>query len=103
MSKTSAPASLISWTLSFMRPYRGRMMLAAVLLLLEVALGALQPWLLKVVIDYVLVGRPIPQPVAGRFSWYDFQEMPAALSIETRCCVVVDWLLELGSPSPVNV
>jgi ABC-type multidrug transport system fused ATPase/permease subunit len=65
MSKTSAPTSLISWTLSFMRPYRGRMMLVAVLLLLEVALGALQPWLLKVVIDYVLVGRPVPQPVAG--------------------------------------
>jgi ATP-binding cassette subfamily B protein len=65
MTKTRRPASLISWTLSFMRPYRGRMMLVAVLLLLEVALGALQPWLLKVVIDYVLVGRPIPQPVAG--------------------------------------
>ena len=65
MSKTGGPTSLVSWTLSFMRPYRGRMMLVAVLLLLEVALGALQPWLLKVVIDYVLVGRPMPQPVAG--------------------------------------
>lgn len=64
MSKRSEP-SLISWTLSFMRPYRGRMMLVAVLLLLEVALGALQPWLLKVVIDYVLVGRPMPQRFAA--------------------------------------
>ena len=65
MSETSAPASLVSWTLAFMRPYRGRMMLVAVLLLLEVALGALQPWLLKIVIDYVLVGRPMPEPFAA--------------------------------------
>jgi ATP-binding cassette, subfamily B, bacterial len=65
MSETRAPASLVSWTLSFMRPYRGRMMLVAVLLLLEVALGALQPWLLKIVIDYVLVGRPMPEPFAA--------------------------------------
>ena len=47
-----------------MRPYRARMMMVAVLLLIEVALTALQPWLLKVVIDYVLVGQPIPRPFA---------------------------------------
>ena len=57
--------SLVTWTLSFLRPYRGRVMLVAVLLLVEVALGALEPWLLKVVIDYVLVGRPMPQPFAA--------------------------------------
>jgi ABC-type multidrug transport system fused ATPase/permease subunit len=57
--------SLVRWTLSFLRPYRGRAALVAVLLLVEVALGALQPWLLKVVIDYVLVGRPVPQPFAA--------------------------------------
>jgi len=56
---------LLRWTLSFLRPYRGRMSLVAVLLLLEVALSALQPWLLKVVIDYVLLGQQIPQPFAG--------------------------------------
>ena len=50
MSETAA-TPLVSWTLSFMRPYRGRMTLVAVLLLLEVALGALQPWLLKIVTD----------------------------------------------------
>jgi len=59
------PISLVSWTLSFLRPYRGRAVLVAILLLVEVALGALQPWLLKVVIDYVLVGRPVPQPFAA--------------------------------------
>jgi ATP-binding cassette subfamily B protein len=65
MSRTGEPASLISWTLSFMRPYRGRLTLVAILLLLEVALVALQPWLVKAVIDYVLVGQPVPQPLAG--------------------------------------
>jgi ATP-binding cassette, subfamily B, bacterial len=65
MSTTSEPKSLITWTLTFMRPYRGRMTFVALLLLLEVVLGALEPWLLKVVIDYVLVGRPMPQPFAG--------------------------------------
>ena len=59
------PPSLVSWTLSFLRPYRGTRCSSAVLLLVEVALGALQPWLLKVVIDYVLVGRPMPQPFAA--------------------------------------
>ena len=54
--------SLLRWTLSFLRPYRGRVMLLAVFLLIEVALGALQPWPIKVVIDYVLVQNPIPEP-----------------------------------------
>jgi len=65
MSTTSGSPSLLRWTLSFLRPYRGRTALAAMLLLVEVALGALEPWLLKGVIDYVLVGRPMPQPFAG--------------------------------------
>ena len=55
--------SLLRWTLSFLEPYRGRVLLLAVFLLLEVALGALQPWPLKVVIDYVLVQNPIPEPI----------------------------------------
>jgi ATP-binding cassette subfamily B protein/subfamily B ATP-binding cassette protein MsbA len=55
---------LIPWTLSFLRPYRARVTLLAVLLLLEIALGALQPWPLKVVIDNVLQGHPFPEPIA---------------------------------------
>ena len=57
--------SLLWWALSFLRPYRRRVVALAVLLLLEVGLGALQPLLLKVVIDYVLIRRPIPPPFAG--------------------------------------
>ena len=70
MSQTLPPdigavqKSLIPWTLSFLRPYRARVTLLAVLLLLEIGLGALQPWPLKVVVDNVLQGRPFPEPIA---------------------------------------
>src|SRR5262245_24324361 len=57
--------SLIRWTLSFVRPYRHRVSIILVLLLAEVGLTALQPWPLKIVIDFVLEGRPIPEPLAG--------------------------------------
>ena len=46
---------LLSWTLAFLRPYRGRVTLLAVLLASEIGLGALQPWPMAVVIDYVLL------------------------------------------------
>jgi ATP-binding cassette, subfamily B, bacterial len=60
------PQPLLLWTLSFLRPYRARVALLAVLLLSEIVLGALQPWPLKIVIDYVLTPdrRPIPEPFA---------------------------------------
>ncbi|PWT79825.1 MAG: hypothetical protein C5B57_13205, partial [Blastocatellia bacterium] len=57
---------LIPWVLSFVRPYRGRMSLLATLLLLEVGLGALQPWPLSIVIDNVLDSKPFPEPL-GRW------------------------------------
>jgi len=56
--------SLLFWTLGFLRPYRKRVVLLAVLLLAEIGLGALQPWPLKVVIDYVLQRHPVPEPFA---------------------------------------
>ena len=49
---------LLRWTVSFLRPYRGRVSLLAVLLGSEIVLGALAPWPLAVVIDNVLGGRP---------------------------------------------
>jgi ATP-binding cassette, subfamily B, bacterial len=63
---TPAPQKpLLVWTLSFLRPYRTRVALLAVLLLTEIGLGALQPWPLAVVIDYVIVANhPIPEPFA---------------------------------------
>jgi ATP-binding cassette subfamily B protein len=60
---------LLPWTLSFLRPYRRHVVLLSVLLLVEIALGALQPWPLKIVIDYVLGGQPFPRPVAAWLGW----------------------------------
>ena len=62
---TASVTSLLEWTLSFLRPYRHRVGLILVLLLAEVGLSALQPWPLKIVIDFVLEGHPIPEPFAG--------------------------------------
>jgi hypothetical protein len=61
--------SLFPWTLSFLRPYRGRVWvgafvwLLAFLSLLEIGLGALQPWPMAIVFNYVLVGYPLPASV----------------------------------------
>src|SRR5262245_14717994 len=54
MTPTNPSRPLLPWTLSFLRPYRGKVALLAVLLASEIGLGALQPWPLAVVIDYVL-------------------------------------------------
>jgi ABC-type multidrug transport system fused ATPase/permease subunit len=56
---------LLVWTFSFLKPYHRRVALLAVLLVSEIALGALQPWPLAIVIDYVLTplnlgGKPFP-------------------------------------------
>ncbi len=55
---------LLPWMLSFLKPHRGRVSLLAVLLLLEIGLGVLQPWPLALVIDYVLGQKAIPASVA---------------------------------------
>ena len=48
---------MLPWMLSFLRPHRGRVWLLAMLLLSEIALGALQPWPFAIAIDYVLGGK----------------------------------------------
>ena len=55
--KQSGQQSLLPWALSFLGPYRKRVALLAFLLLSEIGLGALQPWPLAVVLDYVLGGK----------------------------------------------
>ena len=69
MPPVSAPAvkpqqGLVVWTLSFLRPYRKRVALLVVLLLSEIGLGALQPWPLAAVIDYVFERHAVPEPFA---------------------------------------
>jgi len=68
------PQTLIPWTLSFLRPYRGRVWLLGFLSLLEIGLGALQPWPLAVILDHVLLKhpfRPFIQSWAGRLSGHN--------------------------------
>jgi ATP-binding cassette subfamily B protein/subfamily B ATP-binding cassette protein MsbA len=56
---------LASWIFSYLYPYRRRVGLLAILLLVEIGLGALQPWPLKIVIDNVLNNQahPFPEPL----------------------------------------
>lgn len=56
--------NLTSWTLSLLKPYRGRVVLISVLALLQIALNALAPWPLKAVVDNVLGDQPLPAPLA---------------------------------------
>jgi ABC-type multidrug transport system fused ATPase/permease subunit len=54
--------------LSFLRPYRGRVWLLVFLSLLEIGLGALQPWPLAVIVDHVLLRHPFRPFIQG---WVD--------------------------------
>jgi ABC-type multidrug transport system fused ATPase/permease subunit len=55
-SSSQPQQPLLAWTLSFLRPYKGRVVLLIVLLASEIGLGALQPWPLAIVIDYLTNG-----------------------------------------------
>ncbi|MGE0444198.1 MAG: ABC transporter ATP-binding protein [Vicinamibacterales bacterium] len=57
--------SVAAWTLALLRPYRGRVTAIALLIGVETALAALAPWPLKVVVDNVLGGQPLPPWLAG--------------------------------------
>ena len=53
--------TLARWALSFLHPYRGRVLAIATLALAEIGLVALAPWPLKIVVDNVLGGEPVPR------------------------------------------
>ena len=57
--------STLAWTLSFLRPYRARVLAISLLSLAEIALAALGPWPLKMVVDNVLGGQPLPPQLAA--------------------------------------
>ncbi len=52
--------TLLSWTLSFLRPYRGRSTAVVALTLIEIGLAALAPWPLKLLVDTVFGDIPFP-------------------------------------------
>ena len=56
--------NVVSWTLGFLRPYRRQAASILALSILEIGLAALAPWPLKVIVDYVLGGLPLPEALA---------------------------------------
>ena len=57
--------TVVSWTLGFLRPYRGKAATILALSILEIGLAVLAPWPLKVIVDYVLGGLPLPASLAA--------------------------------------
>ncbi len=57
--------SVVRWTVGFLRPYRAKTAAVVALSVLEIGLAALAPWPLKVIVDYVLLGLPLPEVLAG--------------------------------------
>ena len=57
--------NVVSWTLRFLRPYRRQAAAILALSIVEVGLAALAPWPLKVIVDYVLGGLPLPEGIAS--------------------------------------
>jgi ATP-binding cassette subfamily B protein len=57
--------AVIGWTLSFLRPYRTRVLAISILSIAEIGLTALAPWPLKIVVDSVLGDHPLPGWFAG--------------------------------------
>ena len=57
--------ALARWTASWLRPYRGRVGLILLLSVVEIGLVALAPWALKLIVDSVLDGAPLPPPLVA--------------------------------------
>jgi ATP-binding cassette subfamily B protein/subfamily B ATP-binding cassette protein MsbA len=61
---------MLFWSLSFLKPYRKRVVLLALLLLAEIGLGALQPWPLAIAIDYpIMQTKQVPSALQPFVSW----------------------------------
>lgn len=57
--------SLFAKCLRYLRPYRTLAVLSVVLLVFASAVSLLLPWPLKILVDHVLEGRPLPPPLAA--------------------------------------
>jgi ATP-binding cassette, subfamily B, bacterial len=99
LSTTAPPDSrpLLPWTIAFLRPYRGRVALLVLLLLAQVAFGALQPWPLKIVIDYVLDARELPEPFKSWLFGFTGGSMVSLLVLFVVAGVVLQIVNQLAS------
>ena len=91
--------SLLRWMLSFLQPYKGRAVLLSVLLLLEIALGALQPWPVQVVIDNVLNNQehPFPEPLGSWMNAITGGSLLAALVVVVGAGILIQVLNQIVS------
>jgi ATP-binding cassette, subfamily B, bacterial len=92
-------SGLLPWILTFLRPHRGRVTLLSFLLLAQIALSALQPWPLKVVIDNVLnyENHPLPEPYNTWMVAITGGNMVVALAIVVLSGVALQVLYEFAA------
>lgn len=90
---------LLPWILGFLQPHRGRVTLLSFLLLAQIALSALHPWPLKVVIDNILNYRnhPLPEPYNGWMTAITGGNMVAALAIVVLGGVLLQLVYEFAA------
>jgi ABC-type multidrug transport system fused ATPase/permease subunit len=85
--------TLVSWTLSFLRPYRRRTLAIAILSIVEIGLAALAPWPLKVMVDNVLGDTPLAPFLAGLLPG----QLGSSAATLLVVVVVAGVLVQLGS------
>jgi ATP-binding cassette subfamily B protein/subfamily B ATP-binding cassette protein MsbA len=97
--------SLLTWTLSFLRPYTRSAVLLSILILIQIGLGALQPWPLKLVIDNVLnnAAHPFPEPWASRLAAVSGGNLVVVLVVIVAGGVVVQVLNHLVTAHATQV
>ncbi len=86
---------LFSWSLSFLRPYRPRVVAIALLAVAEIALAALAPWPLKALVDNVLGGQPFPTALAELVTAFTGGNIMVLLIVVAAVGLAVQLLLEL--------
>jgi ATP-binding cassette subfamily B protein/subfamily B ATP-binding cassette protein MsbA len=96
---------LLPWILTYLWPYRRRVALLAVLLLTEVGLGALQPWPLKIAVDYVLdsARQPFPEPFGAWMNQWAGANLLAMLAIIVIAGVIIQVINQFVSAYATRV
>jgi ATP-binding cassette subfamily B protein len=90
---------LLPWVLAFMRPHRARVSLLSLLLLVQIALSALQPWPLKIVIDNILnyQEHPLPAPYGDWLTALTGGNLVLALGVVVVTGVVLQLAYEVAA------
>ncbi len=64
VSSSNSSGRLVLWALQYLRPHRLAIVVLACLSLAEVIFRALNPWALKSLVDYAIIGTPMPADLA---------------------------------------